>query len=199
VADAVYDAGYGSASRFYEQPQLGMSARAYRARGKGQTIRYCSFASPLGTITLGATERGLCALKIGSDATRLERLLADEFAAARLIEAPLPELKAKVLAFVAGETSLAQVPLDIRGTVFQRRVWRALRRIPRGETRTYRQIARAIGAPRAVRAVGSACGADPVALAVPSHRAVRTDGGLGGYAWGLSVKKLLLETEKRRK
>jgi AraC family transcriptional regulator, regulatory protein of adaptative response / methylated-DNA-[protein]-cysteine methyltransferase len=199
VTDAVLEAGYGSASRFYEQPQLGMTARAYRAAGKGHTIRYCSFASPLGTITLGATERGLCALKIGADRARLERLLAEEFAAAELVEAPLPELKAKVLAFIAGEASLERVPLDIRGTVFQRRVWRALRRIPRGQTRSYRQIARAIGAPRAVRAVGSACGANPVALAVPCHRAVRTDGGLGGYAWGLSVKKLLLETEKHRK
>ncbi len=199
VADAVYDAGYGSASRFYEQPQLGMSARAYRAGGKGHTIRYCSFPSPLGTITVAATERGLCALKIGADAARLERLLAEEFAAAELVQAPLPELKAKVLAFIAGETGLERLPLDIRGTVFQRRVWRALKRIPRGQTRSYRQIARAIGAPRAVRAVGSACGANPVALAVPCHRVLRSDGGLGGYAWGLSVKKLLLEAEKRRK
>jgi len=199
VADAVYDAGYGSASRFYEQPQLGMSARDYRAGGKGQTIRYCSFGSPLGTITIGATARGLCALKIGANARTLERLLADEFASAELVESPLPDLKAQVLSFIAGESSLARVPLDIRGTVFQRRVWRALRRIPRGETRSYRQIARTIGAPRAVRAVGSACGANPVALAVPCHRVVRTDGGLGGYAWGLSVKKLLLEAEKRGK
>jgi AraC family transcriptional regulator of adaptative response/methylated-DNA-[protein]-cysteine methyltransferase len=111
----------------------------------------------------------------------------------------MPDIEQKVRAFVAGEGSLARVPLDIRGTVFQRRVWEELRRIPRGETRTYREIARAIGAPAAVRAVGSACGANPVALVVPCHRAVRTDGGLGGYAWGLPVKERLLETEKRRK
>jgi AraC family transcriptional regulator of adaptative response/methylated-DNA-[protein]-cysteine methyltransferase len=109
----------------------------------------------------------------------------------------LPHLKEKILSFMAGEAGLARVPLDIRGTVFQRRVWRELQRIPRGATRTYAQIASAIGAPRAVRAVGSACGANPVALAVPCHRAVRTDGGLGGYAWGLRRKKRLLELEKK--
>jgi AraC family transcriptional regulator of adaptative response/methylated-DNA-[protein]-cysteine methyltransferase len=105
-------------------------------------------------------------------------------------------LREKILSFIDGETSLARVPLDIRGTVFQRRVWETLRRIPRGETRTYQDIARAIGAPRAVRAVGSACGANPVSLAVPCHRAVRTDGGLGGYAWGLQRKRKLLAIEK---
>ena len=104
----------------------------------------------------------------------------------------MKELKAKILSFIEGETSLVRLPLDIRGTVFQRRVWDELRRIPRGETRTYREIARAIGAPAAVRAVGSACGANPVALVVPCHRAVRTDGGLGGYAWGLGRKHKLL-------
>ncbi len=111
----------------------------------------------------------------------------------------MPEIAGKVRAFIAGAGTLARVPLDIRGTVFQRRVWEALRRIPRGETRTYGEIAREIGAPAAVRAVGGACGANPVALVVPCHRAVRTDGGLGGYAWGLTVKRRLLELEKRRK
>ena len=110
----------------------------------------------------------------------------------------MKDLKAKILAFIEGEASLARLPLDIRGTVFQRRVWDELRRIPRGETRTYREIARAIGAPAAVRAVGSACGANPVALAVPCHRAVRTDGGMGGYAWGLLRKRKLLALEKKR-
>ena len=114
-------------------------------------------------------------------------------------EADLPEVAAEIRRFIAGETSLARVPIDIRGTVFQRRAWEELRRIPRGETRTYAEIARAIGAPAAVRAVGSACGANPVALVVPCHRAVRSDGGLGGYAWGLPVKERLLEIEKRRR
>jgi len=199
VTDALFDAGYSSVSRFYEKPHLGMKARHYRARGKGLQIRYCTFATGLGQVLVGATEHGVCAVKLGADAARLKHLLAEEFSAAELAEKRMPEIEAKVRAFVAGEGSLARVPVDIRGTVFQRRVWAELRRIPRGETRTYSEIARAIGAPAAVRAVGSACGANPVALLVPCHRAVRTDGGLGGYAWGLPVKKRLLETEKRKK
>ena len=198
VTDALFDAGYGSVSRFYEKERLGMSARDYRAKGKGQRIGYCSFPSPLGTVLLAATEKGLCSVKLADDARRLQRLLTEEFSEAELIETEMAELKEKILAFIDGETSLARLPLDIRGTVFQRRVWDELRRIPRGETRTYQQIARAIGAPAAVRAVGSACGANPVALVVPCHRAVRTDGGLGGYAWGLSRKKRLLALEKKR-
>src|SRR5205085_3881727 len=130
---------------------------------------------------------------------RLKRLLAEEFRAADIVEQAMPEVEARIRAFITGEGSLARVPVDIRGTVFQRRVWEALRRIPRGETRTYSEIARAIGAPAAVRAVGSACGANPVALVVPCHRAVRADGGLGGYAWGLPLKEHLLEIEKRRR
>ena len=197
VTDAVFDAGYGSVSRFYEKPHLGMKARDYRARGKGQTIRFGCFATPLGTVLAAATEKGLCSIKLGDDAAKLRRLLAEEFSQAELVEDALQELKDKILAFIAGESSLARVPLDIRGTVFQRRVWDELRRIPRGETRTYGDIARAIGKPRAVRAVGSACGANPVALVVPCHRAVRSDGGLGGYAWGISRKERLLALEKR--
>ena len=199
ITDAVFDAGYGSVSRFYEKRHLGMKAKHYRARGKGQRIGFCTFATPLGTVLLAATDEGVCAVKLGNDARRLKTLLTEEFSAAELAEAAMPELEAKVCAFIAGEGTLARIPLDIRGTVFQRRVWEALRRIPRGETRTYGEIARAIGAPAAVRAVGSACGANPVALVVPCHRAIRTDGGLGGYAWGLGVKKRLLEIEKRRK
>ena len=198
VTDALFDAGYGSVSRFYEKPQLGMKARDYRAGGKGQRISYCTFMSPLGTVLIAASERGLCSVKLGDEPARLASLLGEEFNQAQLSEKPLPELKTKILAFIDGEVSLARVPLDIRGTVFQRRVWETLRRIPRGETRTYQDIARAIGAPRAVRAVGSACGANPVALAVPCHRAVRTDGGLGGYAWGLQRKRKLLALEKKR-
>jgi len=173
-----------------------MKARDYRAQGKGQTIRYACFATPLGTVLAAATGQGLCSIKLGDDPARLIRLLCEEFAAAELVEDRLDDLKARIVSFIEGEASLARVPLDIRGTVFQRRVWETLRRIPRGETRTYQDIARAIGAPRAVRAVGSACGANPVALAVPCHRAVRSDGGLGGYAWGIARKKKLLKLEK---
>jgi AraC family transcriptional regulator of adaptative response/methylated-DNA-[protein]-cysteine methyltransferase len=149
-------------------------------------------------VLIAATDKGLCSVKLGDDAARLQRLLAEEFSEAEIVQAELNELKQKILSFIRGEASLARLPLDIRGTVFQRRVWDELRRIPRGETRTYRDIARAIGAPEAVRAVGSACGANPVALVVPCHRAVRTDGGLGGYAWGLPRKKRLLELEKKK-
>ena len=198
VADAVFEAGYGSVSRFYEKPLLGMKARDYRARGKGQRISFCSFPSALGTVLVASSGKGVCSVKLGPDAAALERLLAEEFSEARIEEEPMPEVKKAILDFIGGEASLARVPLDIRGTVFQRRVWDELRRIPRGETRTYRQIARAVGAPEAVRAVGSACGANPVALVVPCHRAVRSDGGLGGYAWGLGRKKKLLALEKKK-
>jgi AraC family transcriptional regulator of adaptative response/methylated-DNA-[protein]-cysteine methyltransferase len=148
-------------------------------------------------VLIAATNKGLCSVKLGDDAAHLQRLLAEEFSQATISQNDLPDLRRTILAFIDGEASLARLPLDIRGTVFQRRVWDELRRIPRGETRTYREIARAIGAPDAVRAVGSACGANPVALVVPCHRAVRTDGGLGGYAWGLRRKKKLLALEKK--
>src|SRR5919106_171364 len=197
VTDAVFEAGYGSVSRFYEKQRLGMNARDYRANGKGQRIAYCVFSSPLGKVLVAATEKGLCSVKVGDDERTLEQLLAEEFSAAEIGKDALAEYRQKILAFIAGEASLARLPLDIRGTVFQRRVWEELRRIPRGETRTYQQIARAVGAPAAVRAVGSACGANPVALVVPCHRAVRTDRGMGGYAWGLRRKKKLLALEKK--
>src|SRR5712671_5756020 len=202
VTDAVFGAGYGSVSRFYEKAasRLGMAASAYRAKGKGQSIAYCCFPTPLGTVLVAATSRGVCSLKLGDDPAKLRRLLGEEFSEAERVDQPaaLKPFREKILSFLAGDQSLLSVPVDIRGTVFQRKVWEQLRRIPAGETRTYQEIARAIGAPDAVRAVGSACGANPVALLVPCHRAIRTDGGLGGYAWGLPVKKRLLEIEKRR-
>jgi len=195
VADAVFDAGYGSVSRFYEKSDLGMTAREYRARGKGQRIGYCSFATPLGTVLIAATGKGLCSVKIGDRAEALERELKEEFSGAELLLKELNTLKRQIRSFLSGDSSLSRVPLDIRGTVFQRRVWDALRRIPRGETRTYREIARAIGAPDAVRAVGSACGANPVALVVPCHRAVGKSGALTGYHWGLTRKRAILGWE----
>ncbi len=203
VTDALFDAGYGSTSRFYEKAasSLGMAARRYRANGRGETIRYTVFTLPIGRILVAATSRGICAVKLGDDEARLRRLIGEEFSAAELIEdsSALREIRQSIVSFVSGKGNLARVPVDIRGTVFQRRVWQALSRIPRGETRTYGEIARAIGNPAAVRAVGSACGANPVALVVPCHRAVRTDGGLGGYAWGIARKKRLLELEKPTK
>jgi AraC family transcriptional regulator of adaptative response/methylated-DNA-[protein]-cysteine methyltransferase len=198
VTDAVFEAGYGSVSRFYEKAaaRLGMPARDYRNRGKGMRIAYATFASPLGKVLIAGTGRGLCSVKLGEGA---QRLLAEEFSEAELVrdDDALPEVKRLILHYLAGDASLAKVPLDIRGTVFQRKVWEQLRRIPAGETRSYGEIARAIGAPRAVRAVGSACGANPVALVIPCHRALRTDGSLGGYAWGLARKEKLLRLERR--
>ena len=196
VTDAVFEAGYGSVSRFYEKPRLGMSARDYRANGKGLRIAFCCFTSPLGQVLIAATGRGLCSIKLGGSADELKRLLRSEYGAADLHEEPLPHLQRGVLSCIEGDGTLGRIPLDIRGTVFQRKVWEALRRIPRGETRSYGEIAREIGAPRAVRAVGSACGANPVAVVVPCHRAVRSDGSLGGYAWGLERKSRLLALEK---
>lgn len=201
VTEAVFDAGYGSLSRFYEKAaaQLGMRASAYRAGGRGVAIEWTIFDSPLGKVLLAASGAGLCSVKIGASARDLRALLSEEFSAARLVEndRTLADARKRVLAFLSGEGSLARVPLDIRGTVFQRKVWEALRAIPRGETRAYGEIARAIGAPRAVRAVGSACGANPVALVIPCHRAVRADGAMGGYAWGVDRKRRLLELEKQ--
>jgi AraC family transcriptional regulator of adaptative response/methylated-DNA-[protein]-cysteine methyltransferase len=201
VTDAVFGAGYGSVSRFYEKhaSRLGMHARTYRAKGKGLTVRFSCFSSPLGFVLLAASERGLCTVKLGDVAAPLLKILREEFSEAQLIEddQSLKDTRTKILAFIAGDASLAGIPIDIRGTVFQRRVWEALRRIPRGETRSYADIARAVGAPRAVRAVGSACGANPVALVIPCHRVLRTDGSLGGYAWGLPRKEKLLALEKR--
>jgi AraC family transcriptional regulator of adaptative response/methylated-DNA-[protein]-cysteine methyltransferase len=203
VTDAVFEAGYGSLSRFYEKAasDLGMAARAYRAKGKGLAISYTTFSSPLGCVLLAATERGLCSVKLGDEPTQLGRMLADEFSEARLKEdrRSLAEFKERVLAFLSGDATLTKLPLDIRGTVFQQRVWAALRQIPVGETRTYKDIAVSIGAPNAVRAVGSACGANPVALVIPCHRALRTDGGMGGYAWGVPRKEKLLKMERKRK
>ena len=185
VTDAVFEAGYGSLSRFYE---------------KGQSIAYTTVHSPLGCILLASTGRGLCSVKIGDTPEALVKTLSAEFSEADLRQdgKALKTEKDQVLAFLSGDATLAKLPLDIRGTVFQQRVWTALRQIPRGETRTYKDIASAIGAPKAVRAVGSACGANPVALVIPCHRALRTDGGLGGYAWGLERKQKLLKIERKR-
>ena len=203
VTDAVFGAGYGSLSRFYEKAAsgLGMAARAYRAKGKGLAIAYTTFTSRLGCILLASTGQGLCSVKLGDKPEALVRMLAAEFSEADLREdrRAMKEAKQRVEAFLSGDATLTRLPLDIRGTVFQQRVWAALRQIPRGETRTYKQIAAAIGTPAAVRAVGSACGANPVALVIPCHRAMRTDGGLGGYAWGVKRKSALLELEAKPK
>ena len=195
LADAAYAAGYGSSSRLYEQAgdSLGMTPGAYRRGGAGLELRYSQGDGFL----LAAGDRGFCALYLGADPARLLAELRDEFPAAACAEdatglAPWREIVARHL---QGETALLELPLEIRATAFQIRVWSELRRIPRGETRSYGQIAAAIGAPHAARAVGAACGRNPVSVVVPCHRAVGADGSLSGYRWGLEGKRRLLEIE----
>jgi AraC family transcriptional regulator of adaptative response/methylated-DNA-[protein]-cysteine methyltransferase len=204
VAAATYDAGYGSSSRVYERAAaaLGMTPATYAKGGRGARIRYAAAATPLGQMLVAATERGICFVGLGARREELERALRREFPAADGIERSEPELHAAVqaiVAFIGGEEPHIRLPLDIRATAFQRRVWEELRRIPTGETRTYGDIARAVGQPHAQRAVGHACATNPVPLIVPCHRVVRGDGGVGGYRWGAARKRRLLEREAARK
>jgi AraC family transcriptional regulator of adaptative response/methylated-DNA-[protein]-cysteine methyltransferase len=200
VTDATYDAGFGSSRAAYEQSEkmLGMTPRAYRAGGAGERIRFASAASRHGRVLVAATDRGVCAVELGdSDASALAALRR-RFPAAALERAAteaLPEL-AQVLAII-DEGREARVPLDVRGSAFQWKVWRALQEIPRGETRSYRDVARRIGRPRAVRAVAQACAANQVAVVIPCHRVVRADGAPGGYRWGADRKTRLLAHEAR--
>jgi AraC family transcriptional regulator of adaptative response/methylated-DNA-[protein]-cysteine methyltransferase len=200
VADATYGAGYGSSSRVYERAheRLGMTPGAYRRRGAGMRIRYAIGDSTFGRLLVGATERGVCAVKLGDDDALLEAHLRREYADAE-IERDDVTLKSwldAVARRLAGRGPHRDLPLDVRGTAFQVRVWQELMKIPAGQTRSYSEIARAIGNPKAVRAVGSACGANHAAIIIPCHRAVREDGTLGGYAWGLDRKRRLLDLEQ---
>lgn len=201
VTQALYDAGFGSASRLYERApsELGMTPAAYRRGGRGIAVTYALARSPLGMLLVAITPRGVCAVRLGDSAAALERGLEREFpnAARERDDARLRSVVRRVLARLDGSRPDARLPLDIRATAFQRRVWRALCAIPRGQTRSYGEIARAIGRPRAARAVGHACAANPVALVIPCHRAVRSDGTMGGYAWGVGRKRKLLERERQ--
>lgn len=189
----------GASRAFYEKAslRLGMEPSTYRAGGVGSRIDYTVFASPVGMLLVATTDRGLCAVKIGPDGSVLVEGLRREFRRAHLCpaEEELAEVAAAVGALVYGQQPDVSLPLDVRGTAFQARVWEALRRIPPGTTSSYTEVAAAIGAPTAVRAVANACGANPVALVVPCHRVVRGDGSLGGYRWGIEVKAHLLERE----
>jgi AraC family transcriptional regulator of adaptative response/methylated-DNA-[protein]-cysteine methyltransferase len=199
VTDAMYDVGYGSSSRLYEQSNawLGMTPASYGKRGAGARIAFTISDSPFDRLLVAATERGVCSVRIGADDLSLEVHLRDEFSAAAvsrdddLLKGAVDE----VLRRVDGDTPLRDVPLDMRGTAFQLKVWRELLRIPRGETRSYGEVAESIGAPRAARAVGTACGTNPVAFVVPCHRVIAADGGLGGYGFGLDVKRRILDAE----
>jgi AraC family transcriptional regulator of adaptative response/methylated-DNA-[protein]-cysteine methyltransferase len=200
VTDAIYDAGYGSASRVYENASdvLGMTPRAYRNGAGGTSIRYTIVDTPLGKLLLAATERGLARVALADSATELESLLEREFhAALRTVDdAALRPTATAVLELIAGREPSAALPLDVRATAFQRQVWEALRAIPRGATRSYAQLAREIGRPGAARAVAGACASNPVAIVVPCHRVVRGNGDLGGYRWGLERKRRLLDAEQ---
>ncbi len=199
VTAAIYDAGYGSASRAYEQggALLGMTPSAYRAAGRGETIRVATAPCSLGVVLVAATARGVCAIELGDDAAALEARLRSRFARATFVppDAAFAAWLAAAVTHVDAPRGALDLPLDLHGTVFQQRVWQALRGIPAGATATYAEIAARIGAPRAARAVAQACASNPVAMAVPCHRVVRGDGGAGGYRWGVARKRELVQRE----
>jgi AraC family transcriptional regulator, regulatory protein of adaptative response / methylated-DNA-[protein]-cysteine methyltransferase len=199
VADAVYGAGYGSASRLYERAdgQLGMTPATYAKGGAGARIVFATAACALGRVLVAATGRGLCAVSLGDDDAALEAGLRAEFPGAEIAAGTPGPLLEEVLAIVAGAAPDRELPLDLRATGFQWRVWEALRAIPPGETRSYAGLARALGMPGAARAVGRACGANKLAIVIPCHRVRREDGALGGYRWGVGRKERLLEAERR--
>jgi AraC family transcriptional regulator, regulatory protein of adaptative response / methylated-DNA-[protein]-cysteine methyltransferase len=201
VTMALYEAGYGSSSRLYERSseRMGMTPGSYRSGGMGAEIRFATAETAIGTVLVGATERGVCSVKIGGTPASLERDLRREFPSASIRSGGggLARWVGALTRHLAGESPRLDLPLDAKGTAFQWRVWEALRAIPYGETRSYREVARSIGAPGAARAVGHACAVNPVAIVIPCHRVVREGGGLGGYAYGLAVKKSLLEAERK--
>lgn len=200
VTTALYDAGFGSPSRLYERApqQLGMTPGEYRRGGAGANIRYAIVSSPLGRMLVAATDRGLSAVRFGDSVSDLERDLRKEFHAAEFHrdDKALREYVEPLLAAIRGDNTTVDLPLDIRATAFQKKVWEQLRQIPSGETRSYTDIARDIGSPAAVRAVARACASNPVAITVPCHRVIRSDGDLAGYRWGIERKKKLLNNEK---
>jgi AraC family transcriptional regulator of adaptative response/methylated-DNA-[protein]-cysteine methyltransferase len=200
VTTAMYAAGYGSSSRLYERAgdQLGMTPGTYRKGGPAEVIRYATAGCDLGRVVLAATSRGVCAVSLADTDDELAAFLAAEFPAARLDrdDAGLRGWLEELLRHLAGEQPHLGLPLDVRATAFQRRVWEELRRIPYGETRTYAEVAAAVGSPAAVRAVARACATNPASVVIPCHRVVGSDGKLTGYRWGLARKQKLLEREK---
>ena len=199
VTEAIYEAGYNSNARFYEQSDavLGMKASSYRAGGADARIRFAIGECSLGAILVAQSERGICAISLGDDPETLVRELQDKFPHATLSggDAQFERRVATVVGFVEAPGLGLDLPLDVRGTAFQQRVWQALREVPAGGTASYAEIARRIGAPRAVRAVAGACAANELAVAIPCHRVIRNDGALSGYRWGVERKRALLERE----
>lgn len=199
VTEAIFDAGYNSNSRFYEKSNdmLGMTPTNYRAGGANTEIRFAIGECFLGSILVARSDRGVCAILLGDDADELARELQDRFPRANLIggDADFEQLVSRVVGFVEAPGIGLDLPLDVRGTAFQQRVWQALREIPAGATASYTEIARRLGSPNSVRAVAQACAANALAVAIPCHRVVRHDGGLSGYRWGVERKRALLERE----
>lgn len=205
VTDAIFEAGYGSSSRFYEQSnaRLGMTPANYRAGGAGTEIRFAVGQSSLGAILVARSELGVCAILLGDDPEELVRELQDRFSEAELIggDADFEQLIARLVGQIESPGRIADLdlPLDVRGTAFQQRVWQALQQIPTGTTVSYTELARQIGMPKAARAVARACAANSLALVIPCHRVIKSDGGLSGYRWGIERKRILLEREQASK
>ena len=200
VSRAIFEAGYGSGSRVYEKAAhtLGMTPGSYRRGGAGEAIRYATVQSSAGRMLVAATERGVCSVALGSDDAALERSLRSEFPEAKIAggDAQLREWVKRIVDRLEGRGRSLDIPLDVHGTAFQWQVWRALQRIPRGETRSYGAIAREIGRPTASRAVARACATNHAAIVIPCHRVVREDGATGGYRWGAERKARLLAAER---
>ncbi len=199
MTEAIYDGGFGSSGRFYESAveRLGMTPSARRRGGLGETIRFAVGRCSLGSILVAATDKGVVAITFGDDPQGLVEDLQDRFPGAELVggDADFEGLVARVVGFVEAPRLGLDLPLDIRGTAFQERVWRALREIPAGQTLSYAEVAQQIGSPKAVRAVAGACAANALAVAIPCHRVVRTGGDLSGYRWGVERKRTLLDRE----
>ena len=199
VTEAIYRAGFNSSGRFYASSTatLGMQPRAFRAGGQGAVIRFAVGECSLGSILVAATDKGVCAISLGDDAEALVRELEDRFPSAQLSAGDdgFDRLVAAVVGLVEAPGLGTDLPLDVRGTAFQQRVWQALREIPAGSTASYADIAERVGSPRAVRAVAQACASNPLAVAIPCHRVVRRDGDLSGYRWGVERKRALLDRE----
>ncbi len=200
VTQALYEVGYGSSSRLYEQAnaRLGMTPATYGKGGKGMQISYTIVSCPLGKVLVAMTERGVCMVGLGESEELLQQELANDYPAAQIqrVEGQVHTWVSTILDYLNGRAPSLDLPVDVRATAFQWQVWRALQAIPVGSTRTYSELAEAIGHPRAARAVGNACANNPVSLVIPCHRAIREDGSLGGYRWGLERKKRLLDQER---
>ena len=199
VTEAIFDAGFNSGGRFYATSDelLGMTPTEYRAGGTHAQIRFAVGQCSLGAILVARSAKGVCAILLGNDPDELVRDLQGRFPRANLIGADrdFEALVAQIVGFVEAPAVGLDLPLDVRGTAFQQRVWQALRKIPAGSTATYSDIAKRIGAPKSVRAVAQACAANPIALAIPCHRVIRRDGALSGYRWGVERKRALLAAE----